>query len=118
MPIDITFQIIMAIDIIFTVKTAFNKKFEITIDMKEVMIDYMDTRFFFDILSVLPLDYFLLIFGVDQQTIAWVRVFRILKLYKPFDYIKIWRKHSNVKIALFTLFLLSVLFVVISHLMG
>jgi hypothetical protein len=111
-------MIIFAIDIFFTVKTGFNKNFEITIDLKEIAIDYMDTRFFFDILAVLPIDYFLIIFGVPQQTTAWIRALRLLKLYKPFDYIRIWRKHSNVKIALFTLFLMSIAFVVISHLMG
>ena len=117
-PIDIIFQIIMAIDIFFSTKTAFNKKFEITIDLKEVTLDYMDSRFFLDLLAVLPLDYFLLIFGAHQQLTAWVRALRLLKLYKFADFIRIWRKHSNVKIALFTLFLMSILFVVISHLMG
>ncbi|CAI2367549.1 unnamed protein product [Moneuplotes crassus] len=117
-PIDVIFQIILAFDIFITMKTALNKKFEISVDLKEIAIDYMDTRIFFDILAVFPLDYILMIFGVNQQTVAWVRILRILKLYKPFDYIKIWRKHSNVKIALFTLFLLSILFVIISHLMG
>lgn len=101
-----------------TMKTAINKQFEISVDLKEVAIHYMDTRIFLDILAVLPLDYILLIFEVDQQTVAWIRILRILKLYKFFDYIKIWRKHSNVKIALFTLFLMSFLFVIISHLMG
>ena len=114
-PLDIITLIIMILDIFFTSKTALNKRFEITIDLKEVLIDYMDTRFFVDILSIMPVDYFLLLFGVEQQTIAFVRALRLLKLYKPFDYIKIWRKHSNVKIALFTLFLLSILFIVISH---
>jgi hypothetical protein len=111
-------MIILTIDIFFTAKTAFNKNFEITIDLNEVSIDYMDSRFFFDMLAILPIDYFFVIFGVSQQVTAWVRALRILKLYKPFDYIRIWRKHSNVKIALFTLFLMTILFLVISHLMG
>jgi hypothetical protein len=117
-PFDLLSLIIFGVDIFFTLKTAFNKNFEITINLNEVAVDYMDTRFFVDLLATLPIDYFLLIFGVQQQTVAFVRALRLLKLYKPFDYIKTWRKHSNVKIALFTLFLMSILFVAISHLMG
>jgi hypothetical protein len=117
-PLDIISLIVFAMDILMTLKTAFNKHFEITVNLNEVSVDYMDTRFFVDILSMLPIDYLLLLFDVEQQTIAFVRALRLLKLYKPFDYIKTWRKHSNVRIALFTLFLLTFLFAIISHLMG
>lgn len=117
-PFDLISLIIFMVDIVFTCRTAFNKNFDISIDLKEVMIDYIDTRFFPDLLAVLPIDYFLLLFGVDQQTVAFVRALRLVKLYKPLDYIRTWRRHSNVKIALFTLFLMFILFVIISHVMG
>ena len=106
------------VDIFITSRTAFDKNFDIIIDLKTTVADYMDTRFFLDTCAVLPVDYILLIFGAKQQVIAFTRALRLLKLYKPIDYIRAWRKHSNVKSALFTLFLLSILFVIISHLMG
>lgn len=47
----------MAVDMYFTARTGFNKNLEVTIDIKEVVIDYMDTRFFLDLISIFPVDY-------------------------------------------------------------
>lgn len=105
-------------DIFLQTRTAFDKNLDIIIDLKSTVIDYMDTRFFLDLVSIIPVDYVLLIFGANQQVIAFSRALRLIKMYKYADYIRTWRKHSNVKIALFTMFLMFILFIIISHLMG
>lgn len=117
-PFDIISLLIFLADIFITSRTAFDSNFEIIVDLKSTIVEYMDSRFFLDVLAILPIDYLLIFFSTSQQVVAFCRALRLLKMYKPIDYIRIWRKHSNFKIALFTLFLMTILFVIISHLMG
>jgi hypothetical protein len=96
-PFDIIFMLIYGFDIFISSRTALNKNFEINVNRKSVLVDYVDSRFFVDLLSIVPLDYILLILSADQQVVAFSRMLRLLKMYKPFDYIRVWRKHSDIK---------------------
>ena len=81
-PIDIISLLIFVVDIFFASKTAFNKNYEITTNLEEVSKDYIESRLFFDVISIIPLDYILLIFISNQQFIAFWRIIRLFKFYK------------------------------------
>jgi CRP-like cAMP-binding protein len=115
-PIDIFTLVIFAIDILLTSRTAFDKDFDIVIDSSVTISDYVNTRLFFDAISIIPLDYVLMISGSGQQTVAFIRLLRLIKLYKPFDYSRAYRKHSNSKVAPLTFFTFVVIFFLFAHL--
>ena len=87
-PFDILSLILLMVDIFITSRTAFDKNFDIIIDLKSTVVDCIDTKFFIDICAVLPINYILLIFRAKQQVIAFTRALRLPKLYKPINYIR------------------------------
>jgi hypothetical protein len=58
-PIDVITLLIFLIDIPISSKIALNKSHEITLSLREIEQDYVDSRLVFDLLGVMPLDYFL-----------------------------------------------------------
>lgn len=117
-PIDVAALLIFAGDILISVRIALNKDKEVTLDKEEIFKDYIDTRFLLDFISMIPLDYILWSLGASWEVMAYARFIRFFKFVKIADYITIIRKHTNFKIALFTLFLLSIAFLLIAHMMG
>ena len=94
-PIDALTLIIFMIDIPISSRIAMNKILEVTTETKEIMTDYINSRLALDLIAILPIDYLLIAAGASQQVKAYLRILRMLKLIKPYDYVKTIRKHSN-----------------------
>ena len=64
-PIDALTLIIFVIDIPMSSKIAMNKRYEITVDTKEIMADYIKSRLALDVIAILPIDYLLIAAGAS-----------------------------------------------------
>ena len=115
-PIDIISILIFAVDIFFASKTAFDKNYDININLEETTKDYIESRLFLDILSILPLDYISMIFLSNQQFIAFWRILRLAKFIKLVDYFNIWRKYYLGKRNIWYIIFMIAVFVYLVHL--
>jgi len=92
---------------------------KIELDLDAVKKYYYKNCLIFDILAVIPVDYiFIFISAVPKPAIAFIRLLRLLKVYRIVEMIQIVRKHSNIRVPLFTLSLLFLLFMGLSHYMA
>lgn len=68
-----------------------------------------------DIISTVPLDYFLL--GIDNtQTLRqYFRILRLFKYYRLFELIRLVRKHTSVDEPIFRISLLFILYLCTAH---
>ena len=115
-PIDALSLLIYTLDIFFTIKTAFNNKFEITLDMNEISSDYIRSRFIFDTIWIIPFDYIFTIFTADEQIISFWRLNRLIKMYKLLDYLKVWRKYYLGKRSFWYIIIMILVFIYLAHL--
>ena len=100
------------------VATEFTKGGEIITSKQKIIKAYLDQRFLLDLIAILPFDYFAMPFGISLQVRAFLRLTRFAKLYRIAEMISQIKQRSKISIPLFTIFLLSLLFVLLSHLMA
>ena len=113
---DILWKFIFAFDIFMASKTGFNNKFEITVDLKEISKDYIETRLILDALWIIPLDLIIRIFVENDQSVAFWRIIQLIKIYKLYDYLTIWRKYYLGKRNFWYIFFMVFVFIYLAHL--
>ena len=64
------------------------------------------------------MDYIFLVFGVNHNIRHFFKLFRLFKVYRSVELIKIIRAHSNIKVPLFTIGILFFLFILFAHFMA
>jgi len=110
--------LVYVLDIYFRSRMAFNSEFDIEVDKQAVLEFYIQQRFIFDLLAVIPLDYILKALDINQTVVASIRVLRLVKLHRIYEIVALVRKHSQIKIPLFTLFLFFCFFLAFGHFMA
>lgn len=83
------------------------------------MNDYINYgNFIFDLFSILPLDYILLLSGVTDFNVAIVRLVRIAKVFRISEILGILRIKYNLTLTKYSMLLSVYIIVIFSHLCG
>ena len=63
--VDVLSLILFVMDIPISSRIAINKKYEVTLDTREIMADYLDSWLALDVIAILPVDYLLIPLGAS-----------------------------------------------------
>ena len=91
------------------------RDYEIEILRNKILTQYVHKHLLLDLLSTVPFDYLLLAIDGTRYLRQFIRLLRLLKIYRINEIITLIRKHTSVDQPIFRIFLMSMIYLVLAH---
>ena len=116
---DVLVLIIFMIDIFMRSKTAILSPHSLSFEKDVIFHAYVNSYLIFDILACIPFEYFLLPFAQESMyLLRYLRLFRLLKVGRLYELLKLMRIQSNFPNWLLIFIQLVAVFMVAAHSMA